>query len=293
VSVIQLVLPVVVGAGGLFGLVTASSTGVDLALAGYAWGLLALASAACAWLFMDNLSVSLARFSEQIRVVRHKHTWIMSWLYIGTFGSFIGYSAAFPLLIGLQFPEVTVANFAFLGALIGSIARPFGGWLADRLGGARVTFWNFVAMAAGTVAVIVAVNAASWPMFLASFLCVFVTTGIGNGSTYRMIPMIFQKQALREATTGESNPTALARGRTEAAAVIGLSSAVGAFGGFVIVATFGVLGLLNGGVVPSDAIARAFMIFLGVYLSCIALTWWHYTRQQLIARVPNLSGVGI
>ncbi|HEX6335848.1 MAG TPA: MFS transporter [Jiangellaceae bacterium] len=294
VSVIQLVLPVIVGAGGLFGLVAASSAGVDLALAGYTWGLLALASAACAWLFMDNLSVSLARFSEQIRVVRHKHTWIISWLYIGTFGSFIGYSAAFPLLIGLQFPEVTVANFAFLGALIGSVSRPFGGWLADRLGGARVTYWNFVAMAAGTLAVIVAVNAASWPMFLTAFLCVFVTTGIGNGSTYRMIPMIFQKQALRESAAGESHATALARGRTEAAAVIGLSSAVGAFGGFVIVATFGVLGLLNGGLVPSGAIAMAFVIFLGVYLSCITLTWWHYTRQRLlITRVPNLSGVGI
>lgn len=296
VSVVQLALPVIVGAGGLFGLASASANGVDLAQAGLVWGLLALVAAACAWFFMDNLAVSLARFSDQIKVVRHRHTWIMSWLYIGTFGSFIGYSAAFPLLIGLQFPDVSIANYAFLGALIGSVARPFGGWLSDRLGGAQVTLWTFVAMAAGTVAVIVAVNTASWPLFLGSFLIVFVTTGIGNGSTFRMIPMIFQKQALLDAAnaTGPARDTALAKGRTEAAAVIGLSSAVGAFGGFGIVSTFGILGLLNGGAVPPAAIATAFVIFLALYVTCMALTWWHYTRRSiLIDRSPNLSAVDI
>lgn len=296
VSVVQLGLPVVVGAGGLFGLVSAGAGGVDLALAGYVWGLLAVVAALGAWFFMDNLTVSLAKFSEQIKVVRHKHTWIMSWLYIGTFGSFIGYSATFPLLINLQFPDVAMANFAFLGALIGSVARPFGGWLSDRLGGARVTFWNFVAMAAGTVAVVVAVNLRSWPLFLGSFLFVFVTTGLGNGSTFRMIPMIFQKQALLEAAdgTGAARDAALTRGRTEAAAVIGLSSAVGAFGGFVVVSTFGILGLLNDGSVPTESIATAFILFLVFYASCILLTWWYYTRRAyLIGRLPNLSTVDI
>jgi NNP family nitrate/nitrite transporter-like MFS transporter len=298
VSMIQLGLPLVVGVGGLFGLVAARSSGVDLARAGFVWAAVALVAAGCAWFFMDNLSVSLSKFSDQIKVVRHRHTWIMSWLYIGTFGSFIGYSAAFPLLIGLQFPDVAVANFAFLGALVGSVARPFGGWLSDRLGGARVTFWNFVAMAAGTVVVIIAVNVAVWPLFLGAFLVVFVTTGIGNGSTYRMIPMIFQKQALTQAqgtlATGADRDAVLARGRTEAAAVIGLSSAAGAFGGFVIVATFGVMGLLNDGSVPSDAIATAFVLFLAFYVTCGLLTWWHYTRRTyMIRRAPNLSTVDI
>ncbi|WP_129666976.1 MFS transporter [Phytoactinopolyspora endophytica] len=295
VSVIQLALPVIVGAGGMFGLVAAASGGVDLARAGYVWALLGLVSAACAWFFMNNLTVSLAGFSEQIKVIRHKHTWIMSWLYIGTFGSFIGYASAFPLLIGLQFPEVSIANYAFLGALIGSVARPFGGWLSDRLGGARVTVWNFVAMGAGTVAVILAVNAESWPLFLGSFLFVFLTTGIGNGSTYRMIPMIFQKQALLDAeTSGEGHEAALARGRTEAAAVIGLSSAVGAFGGFIITATFGVLGLIYDDGVPADAIATAFVLFLGFYVTCVVLAWWHYMRRSfMIQRAPNLSTVDI
>ncbi|TDD70519.1 MFS transporter [Jiangella aurantiaca] len=278
VALIQLGLPLIVGAGGLFGLVGASAAGVDLARAGWVWAALGVVAAACAWFFMDNLSVSLATFREQITVVRHKHTWIVSWLYIGTFGSFIGYSSAFPLLIQLQFPEVPAANYAFLGALVGSVARPFGGWLADRVGGARVTLWNFVAMAAGTVVVIVAVDAARWPLFLGAFLLVFVTTGIGNGSTFRMIPMIFQQQALRETGDGD-RAAALSRGRTEAAAVIGLSSAVGAFGGFVIVATFGVLGLVNDGRVPAGAVATAFVIFLGFYVTCVLLTWWNYARR--------------
>ncbi|TDE00325.1 MFS transporter [Jiangella asiatica] len=278
VALIQLGLPLLVGAGGLFGLVGASAAGVDLARAGWVWALLGLVAAVCAWLFMDNLSVSLAKFSEQIKVVRYRHTWVMSWLYIGTFGSFIGYSSAFPLLIQLQFPEVTASSYAFLGALVGSVARPFGGWLSDRLGGSRVTLWNFAAMAAGTVVVIVAVNVEVWPLFLGAFLIVFVTTGIGNGSTFRMIPMIFQKRALRMAPDGDRE-AALARGRTEAAAVIGLSSAVGAFGGFVMVATFGVLGLLNDGRVPASAIATAFMIFLAFYVTCAALTWWNYARR--------------
>lgn len=207
-------------------------------------------------------------------------------------------SAAFPLLIGLQFPDVAVANFAFLGALVGSVARPFGGWLSDRLGGARVTFWNFVAMAGGTIVVIIAVNVAVWPLFLGAFLVVFVTTGIGNGSTYRMILMIFQKQALIQEIegplTGPARSAALAKGRTEAAAVIGLSSAAGAFGGFVIVATFGVMGLRGDGGVPPSAIATAFGLFLAFYVTCGLLTWWYYTRRTFMIRwAPNLSSVGI
>jgi NNP family nitrate/nitrite transporter-like MFS transporter len=280
VSVIQIGLPLVVGAGGLFGLIAASSDGVDLALAGWTWAALGLVAAGCAWFFMDNLSVSLAKFSDQIKVVRYRHTWIMSWLYIGTFGSFIGYSAAFPLLIKLQFPAVPVASFAFLGALVGSAARPLGGWLSDRVGGSRVTLWNFVAMGIGTVLVVISVNTATWPLFLGSFLFVFVTTGVGNGSTFRMIPAIFSQQAIERARPSDATEleAACAQGRTEAAAVIGLSSAAGAFGGFLIVATFGVMGLLNGGTVPAEAIATAFLIFLAYYVTCVAATWWTYVR---------------
>ena len=101
---------------------------------------------------MNNLD-RRARTSRTSWQRSAKHTWVMAWLYIGTFGSFIGYSAAFPLLIKTQFPQVTT-NLAFLGALVGSVARPLGGKLADRIGGARLTFWNFVAMALAALGVI-------------------------------------------------------------------------------------------------------------------------------------------
>src|SRR6202000_2274108 len=100
--------------------------------------------------FMNNLTSARSTFKDQLAIVGRKHTWIMSFIYIGTFGSFIGYSAAFPLLMKTQFPSVTVA-IAFLGPLVGSLSRPFGGLLADKIGGAVVTFWNFIATAAGTV----------------------------------------------------------------------------------------------------------------------------------------------
>ena len=132
-------------------------------------------------------------FKDQLAIVGRKHTWIMSFIYIGTFGSFIGYSAAFPLLIKTQFPAITVA-IAFLGPLVGSLARPLGGLLADKVGGAIVTFWNFIAMGAATIGVMYFVDIKDFAGFLAMFLILFVTTGIGNGSTYRMIPSIFREE---------------------------------------------------------------------------------------------------
>ena len=101
---------------------------------------------------MNNLTSARSTFKDQLAIVKRKHTWIMSFIYIGTFGSFIGYSAAFPLLIKTQFPAVTVA-IAFLGPLVGSLSRPLGGLLADKVGGAIVTFWNFIAMGAATIGV--------------------------------------------------------------------------------------------------------------------------------------------
>ena len=138
----------------------------------------------------------------------------MSYIYIGTFGSFIGYSAAFPLLIKTQFPAVTV-GIAFLGPLVGSLARPLGGLLADKVGGAIVTFWNFIAMGAATIGVdVLRADIKDFTGFLAMFLILFVTTGVGNGSTYRMIPSIFREEKLREAKgSGEAGRAARHEGR--------------------------------------------------------------------------------
>jgi NNP family nitrate/nitrite transporter-like MFS transporter len=313
VAVIQLLLPIVVGGAGAFGLVKASEGGFHLERAGYLYAALAVVAALAAWRWMNNLSSATSSPREQLRVVRNKHTWVMSFLYVGTFGSFIGYSAAMPLLIQLGFwnqpvPQVegigiNFAYFAFLGALVGSVARPLGGWLADRFGGARVTVWTFVAMILGTLGVVatllqlrpvpasevadpstfeyadatvaaVEANSALFPWFLLAFLFVFAASGIGNGSTYRMIPVILANEAMRDATDETLQERLLAATR-ESSALIGIAGAVGAIGGFLIPMTFGAPWIED----PASAVVTAFWVFTGFYLVCLATTWWVYARR--------------
>ena len=186
--------------------------------------------------FMNNLSSARSNVKDQLVIARRKHTWIMAWLYIGTFGSFIGYSAAFPLLLKTQFPE-HAANLAFLGPLVGSLARPLGGRSADKVGGTKMTFWNFAAMGLATIAVIHFVDSHQFGGFLAMFLVLFVTTGLGNGSTFRMIPVIFRNEKLR--SVEHLGPAAAGRARSRrrasrAPTVIGFVSAIGACGGYLI-----------------------------------------------------------
>ncbi len=183
VSSVQLLTPILMGTGivSLY-LAEPGPGGLYLQNAGLMWLPLIAIAVIGAFCFMNNLTAARSTFRDQLVITRRKHTWIMSWLYVGTFGSFIGYSAAFPLLIKTQFPEITVA-VAFLGPLVGSVARPLGGLLADKLGGARVTFWNFVAMGVATIGVIYAVQTKDFAAFLTMFLILFITTGVGNGST--------------------------------------------------------------------------------------------------------------
>jgi len=314
VAFIQFFLPIIVGGAGVFGLVKAGTSGLHLERAGYLYAVLALVGATCAFFFMNNLSSAKSSPREQLAVLKYKHTWVMSFLYIGTFGSFIGYSAAMPLLIKLNFwvPDPTnplapgtginFAYYAFLGALVGSIARPVGGWLADKYGGARVTLWTFVAMIAGTLAVLwtlsqltpnptkdaaIATDNQSWfPWFLGFFLFVFAATGIGNGSTYRMIPLILRNEAAKTVTPGtEEYDAAMAKATKESSAVIGIAGAIGALGGFLIPITFGAPWIDN----PVDAVKSAFAVFTAFYVVCLAVTWFVYTRTSFTARVPSLA----
>jgi MFS transporter, NNP family, nitrate/nitrite transporter len=285
VSTVQLVVPLIVGWAALGRLSGGSPTpGVYLQNAGLMWLPLIVIATAGAALFMDNLSTARSNFRDQVVVAGRKHTWIMSALYIGTFGSFVGYSAAFPLLLKTQFPAAT-ANLAFLGALVGSVARPLGGLLADKLGGTRVTLWNFGFMLAAALGVGHAIEVRSFPAFLALFLVLFVTTGIGNGSTFRMIPVIFRSQALQEAGEGrEERDRALARARRESAAVLGFSSAIGALGGYFIPRAFGASIKATGGA------QAAMSCFVAYYAICFASTWWHYRRRSFLARLlPSLA----
>jgi NNP family nitrate/nitrite transporter-like MFS transporter len=278
VSSVQLLTPILMGFG-LINLYQATPVaGVYLQNAGLMW-LLPLAIAVFgAIFFMNNLTTARSTFKDQVAIVGRKHTWIMSYIYIGTFGSFIGYSAAFPLLIKTQFPTVTVA-LAFLGPLVGSLSRPLGGLLADKVGGAIMTFWNFIAMGAATIGVMYFVEIKDFAGFLAMFLILFVTTGIGNGSTYRMIPSIFREEKLREAKgAGESGRVlAVEAAGIESAAALGFIGAVGACGGYLIPRGFGASIAATGG--PHLALE----IYLAFYATCLALTWWFYLRKTTVS----------
>src|SRR5689334_13675594 len=248
VSSVQLLTPILMGLG-LINLYQATPVaGVYLQNAGLMWVLPIVIAVSGAVFFMNNLTNAKSSFGDQLAIIRRRHTWIMSFLYVGTFGSFIGYSAAFPLLIKTQFPAVTI-GIAFLGPLVGSLSRPLGGLIADKVGGAIVTFWNFIAMAAATIGVLYFVGAKDFAGFLVSFLVLFATTGFGNGSTYRMIPSIFREENLHKARgKGEAaRALALKAASIESGAAVGFIGAVGAVGGFLIPLGFGKSIAVTGG----------------------------------------------
>jgi MFS transporter, NNP family, nitrate/nitrite transporter len=289
VSVVQFVVPLVItlsvfGALAGSGQATAAGGQMWLQNAGFVWVPFIALCAIAAWFGMNDLATARASFREQAVIFRRKHNWIMCWIYIGTFGSFIGYSAGFPLLIGTQFPEINPLSYAFLGPLVGALIRPVGGWLSDKLGGARVTFWVFIGMAVGVFGVIAFLprgdSAGHFGGFLAMFLVLFTLAGIGNGSTFRMIPVIFLTQRQREAAGRgpDADAQALRDGSKEAAAVLGFSSAIGAYGGFFIPNSYGWSISATGG---ASAALLGFVVF---YITCIALTWWFYARRS--AEVP-------
>src|SRR5262245_61996543 len=286
VSGVQLLTPLLMG----FGFVslyqaTPMAGGLYLQNAGLMWLLPLGIAVAGAFFFMNNLTSARSTFKDQIVIIKRKHTWVMSYIYIGTFGSFIGYSAAFPLLMKTQFPAVTVA-IAFLGPLVGSFSRPVGGWLADKIGGAIVTFWNFIAMGAATIGVMYFVDIKNFAGFLTMFLILFVTTGIGNGSTYRMIPAIFRESKLSEAKgLGDAaRALALKAAGLESAAALGFIGAVGACGGYLIPRGFGA------SIAATGDPHLALVVFLTFYITCIALTWWYYLRKTFASVSPvNLA----
>jgi NNP family nitrate/nitrite transporter-like MFS transporter len=216
--------------------------------------------------------------------LRNRHTWLVSLLYIGTFGSFIGYAFAFGLVLQNQFHRTPVqaAAITFLGPLLGSLSRPVGGWLADRLGGARITLVNFVIMAVFAAVLIVAANGRSLPLYEVGFILLFIFSGVGNGSTYKMIPAIFRKKALAAISAGEDSDLALARGRKLAGAVIGIAAAIGAFGGVLINVAFRQSFAASGSGTP------AVVVFLAFYLVCAVLTWAVYLRGAP-ARAPQTT----
>jgi len=248
VAVTQLLIPLVIIVGVPAAAVKLPLHQVHLAYAGLFWMPFIVLAALCAYFYMDSLTEAKTDTEAYRLAIGNKQTWIMSLLYIGTFGSFIGYSFALPLVIKNTFPEFLahhvfiatyLAGLGFLGALLGSLARPLGGWTADKIGGARVTLMTFLGMGIFTGTAIAAVNSHSFTWFFASYMVIFLLAGIGNGSTYRMIPAIFAELAKRHsAEHGTDEADTRLSFKRQTAAVIGIAGSIGAFGGFLIQVAF-------------------------------------------------------
>jgi NNP family nitrate/nitrite transporter-like MFS transporter len=277
VSVMQYVVPLVITAsvfGTLGGAAQTAKDGSQLWLqnAGFIWVPFIMASTLLAWFGMNDIADARASFAEQAVIFQRKHNWLMCWLYTGTFGSFIGFSAGLPLLAKSQFPDVNVLKYVFLGPLVGAISRAATGWLSDRWGGARVTFWVFIGMMLGVVGVIHFLDAKDFTGFLGMFIFMFFVTGVGNASTFQMIPNIMRLEVPR--LMPELNAAQRTRqAEKESAAIVGFTSAIAAYGAFFIPKSFG------SAIAATGAPHAALYGFLVFYASCAVLTWWAYTRR--------------
>ncbi len=284
VSVVQFVVPLVITAG-VFGALGgepqvartgAAETRLWLQNAGFVWVPFIAAAAFAAWFRMDDLASMKASFADQAVIFQRRHNWIMCFLYTGTFGSFIGYSAGFPLLARTQFPEVDALQLAFLGPLVGALSRSLTGWVSDRWGGGRVSLLVFIAMAAGVYGVIHFIGIKDQPGafwgFFASFMVLFFASGVGNASTFQMIPAIMGKDMARLMPGGDPAQRRQ-QAEKESAAIIGFTSAIAAYGAFFIPKSYGTAIAMTGSPIA------ALWAFFAFYLICIAVTWGVYTRR--------------
>jgi MFS transporter, NNP family, nitrate/nitrite transporter len=267
VSLVQFLTPVLIGTA-VFGTAVGASQTLSTATgdreiwlqnAVIIWLPLVLVASAAAWYWLRSVPVR-ANFREQADIFRSKHTWIMTSLYFMTFGTFSGLAAAFPLLIADSyggFPDAPdPLTFAFLGPLVGSLFRIAGGPISDRLGGARVTQIagiGLVVSSAVVTAFVAPTSLDSFPWFVASMLAVFFFAGVGNASTFKQIPMLFEKR--------------------QAGGVIGWTAAVAAYGPFILAGILGsVIGLTGSAVAFFWALAVFFALNTG-------LNWWFYARR--------------
>ncbi|RUW20538.1 MFS transporter, partial [Mesorhizobium sp. M1E.F.Ca.ET.041.01.1.1] len=269
VSVVQFVVPLAITTG-IFGWLggdpamvkgAAGDAPLWLQNAGFVFVPFIALSAFAAWFGMNDIASAKASFSEQAVIFQRRHNWIMCWLYTGTFGSFIGYSAGFPLLTKMLFPDVNALQYAFLGPLVGALSRSGSGWLADKYGGARVTFWAFVLMIVGVAGVLWFIGIKDQPGafmgFFTAFLLLFFATGVGNASTFQMIPVIMAKEMARLMPAADVEARRQ-QAEKESAAITGFTSAIAAFGAFFIPKSYGSSIALTG---TPNAALWAFLLF--------------------------------
>ena len=284
VSVMQLIAPLAVSfsifaAFGGGGVTQPDGTMLYLQNAAWIWVPFLAVFTLAAWFGMNELATSKASLSAQLPVLKRSHLWIMSFLYLATFGSFIGFSAGFAMLSKTQFPAVQILHFAFFGPLVGALARSAGGAISDRLGGTRVTLVNFVVMAIFSALLFLTLPSSgeggNFTAFFCVFLVLFLTAGLGSGSTFQMISVIFRKMTMeRVKKAGGSESDAMREAATETAAALGFISAIGAIGGFFIPKAFGTSLALTG------SPAGAMKVFLVFYIACVVITRAIYGRKK-------------
>jgi NNP family nitrate/nitrite transporter-like MFS transporter len=282
VSVMQFLVPVVVTMGlfgALGGQAQVASDGTQLWMqnAGFVWVPFVMLGAIAALFGMNDILSAKSSFADQSAIFGRLHTWLMCWLYTGTFGTFIGMSAGFPLLAKLVFPDVNALKYAFVGPLLGAISRAATGWVSDRYGGARVSFWVFVVQIVAIVGMIWFLDARSFPGFFSMVLLLFVASGVGNASTFQMVPGIMRREIDRT-EPALPEPQRRAQAERESAAVIGFTSAIAAYGAFYIPKAYGSSIQMTG---AADTALWGFLVF---YLSCAALTWFAYSGPRGVLR---------
>ena len=229
--------------------------------------------ATMAWFTMDNLAEATNDKGAMREVAKNKHTWIISFLYIGTFGSFIGFGFAFGQVLAASGVKSPI-YYVWIGAFAGSVIRPIGGMLADHYKGSTVSLVNFLAMVIATTVVLITSKSNSIPLFVVSFTVLFALTGIGNGSVYKMIPAIFHGQATTDPTLDADATARNSQARRLSSALVGVAGAIGAFGGVLVQVAFrqSFLSLNNG-----DA---AYIGFIAFYTLCAIVTWAVYVRTK-------------
>jgi NNP family nitrate/nitrite transporter-like MFS transporter len=283
VSVMQFVVPMVITAsvfGAIGGEPQTLTDGSKMWLqnAGFIWVPFLVITALMAWFGMNDIADARASFADQSIIFKRFHNWVMCVLYTGTFGSFIGYSAGFPLLMKTQFENVDVLAYAFLGPLVGALSRAATGWVSDKFGGGRVTLWTFVFMIVAVVGVIQFLPSEANPAgnfwgFFACFMALFFLTGVGNASTFQMIPVIMNKEIKRLMPTLDADAHRKQASR-ESAAIIAFTSAIAAYGAFFIPKAYGTSIAMTGA--PNSAL-WGFAIF---YAVCVVITFIFYARKS-------------
>ncbi|GAT00009.1 nitrate/nitrite transporter [Mycolicibacterium fortuitum] len=282
---------------GLLVIATAGNRAPYLVCAVY---LVALAVAGIgAALYMDNLEQHKIDLGAMKAILAERDTWVISLLYIGTFGSFIGFAFAFGQVLQINFAaggqtaaqaSLHAAQIAFIGPLLGSLSRVYGGKLADRIGGGRVTLAVFGGMilAAGLLVAISmtddhtagAANGLMMVGYVIGFIALFLLSGLGNGSVYKMIPSIFEARS-HSLQIGEQERQRWSLSMS--GALIGFAGAIGALGGV------GINLALRQSYLSSGSATTAFWIFLAFYLVASACTWFRYVRRPVAAGVTTVT----